>query len=107
MANIDFEAYLKINVLCHDYQKPSKYPKVSLDYTISLDRNETYQELEDWLSKFSSPLIKSYRLIDTYDDGKRRKLTIRITIAHDDRTLQSEEIRRFSEEMVSYLGHQF
>lgn len=107
IANIDFENYLKIDVLCRDYQKPSKYPMVSLDYTISMNRNKDYQELDRWLSKYSSPLIKSYKLIDTYDSGEKRKFTIRVTIAHDDRTLQSEEIRRFSEEIVSYIKNHF
>lgn len=41
IINIDFGAYLKINI-CHNYKKPSKYPKVSVDYTIYLDGNATY-----------------------------------------------------------------
>ena len=107
MANIDFEKYLEIDVLCHDYQKPSKYPVVSLDYTVSLNKDETYQMLDNWLSNYSSPLLKSYGLIDTYDNGEKRKLTLRFTIAREDRTLLSEEIRKFSEEVISYLGRQF
>lgn len=107
MAVIDFEKYLEIDVTSYDYQKPPKYPVVTLDYTISLKKNENYQMLENWLSNYSSPLLKSYNLIDSYDNGQKRKLTIRFKISHSDRTLRSEEIRGFAEELLSYLGRQF
>lgn len=107
IANIDFDELNAIQKVCHDYSKPSKYPSVSLDYTISLTQNEKYQKLEDVLSKYQSALLKSYEVIDVYEATDERKLTVRISISRDDGTLKTEEIKDFSDNLVSYLKENF
>ncbi|MCI8411796.1 MAG: phenylalanine--tRNA ligase subunit beta [Clostridia bacterium] len=107
IANIYFDQLNTIEKVCHDYRKPSKYPSVSLDYTISLSHNERYQKLEDALSNYQSVLLKSYEIIDVYEKAEERKVTIRVSISRDDRTLKTEEIRDFSNNLVSYLKKHF
>ena len=80
---------------------------VSLDYTISLAYDDKYQHLEDVLSKYKSLLLKSYEIIDVYDNDEERKITIRVNISRDDGTLNTEEIRDFSDDLVSYLKNHF
>lgn len=107
IANINLDKLNVIEKVCHDYCKPSKYPSVSLDYTISLSHDEKYQQLEDTLSKYQSILLKSYEIIDVYEKTEERKITIRVNISRDDGTLKTEEIRDFSDNFVSYLKNHF
>lgn len=74
IANINLDKLNVIEKVCHDYCKPSKYPSVSLDYTISLSHDEKYQQLEDTLSKYQSILLKSYEIIDVYEKTEERKI---------------------------------
>lgn len=107
IANICMDRLNDIEKVCHAYCKPSKYPSVFLDYTISFSKNEKYQNLENVLSKYQSNLLKSYDVIDVYEKEDERKITIRVNISHDDRTLRTEEIKDFSEDLVSYLKDHF
>lgn len=107
IANVNLKELYIIEKICHDYHKPSKYPSVSLDYTISLAYDDKYQHLEDVLSKYKSLLLKSYEIIDVYDNDEERKITIRVNISRDDGTLNTEEIRDFSDDLVSYLKNHF
>ncbi len=107
IANISLDELSQIQRVCHDYCRPSKYPTVSIDYTISLKPYEKYKQLEDVLSKYRSLLLKSYEIIDVYEKRDERKITIRVTIARDDATLKTEEIKVFSDELVSYLKNHF
>lgn len=107
IANIDFDKLNEIEKTCHNYCKPSKYPSVSLDYTISLSHDEKYQMLEEKLSEYQSLLLKSYECIDVYNKEEERKVTIRINISRDDGTLKTEEIKDFSKKFVSYLEKHF
>lgn len=107
MANIDFDRLNTIGKVCHNYSKPSKYPAVFLDYTIALTKDEKYQQLDDVLSKYQSTLLKSYEIIDVYNKADERKITMRITISNDNGTLKTEEIKNFSDNLVSYLKEHF
>ena len=107
VANICMDKLNNIEKVCHAYCKPSKYPSVFLDYTISFLKNEKYQELERALSKYQSDLLKSYEVIDVYEKEDARKITIRVKISLEDRTLKTEEIKDFSEDLVSYLKKSF
>lgn len=107
IANIDLNKFKSIEKVCHDYCKPSKYPSVSIDYTISLSKNEKYQQLEYVLSQYQSVLLKSFEIIDVYEKAEERKITIRVIISRDDETLKTEEIKGFSDDLVSYLKKYF
>ncbi len=107
IANISMNKLNQIEKVCHDYCRPSRYPTVSIDYTISLKSYEKYKQLEDVLSKYRSLLLKSYEIIDVYEKNDERKITIRVTISRDDGTLKTDEIKSFSNELVSYLKKHF
>ena len=107
IANINLDKLYTIEKVYHHYCKPSKYPSVSLDYTISLSHSEKYQQLEDVLSKYQSTLLRSYEIVDVYEKTEERKITIRVNISRDDGTLKTEEIKDFSNNFVSYLKNHF
>ena len=98
MADIDFDLFVNLdknNILAKEI---SKYPTVSLDYTIKLD-NKKYEYLESILKEFKSNLIQSYELMGIYQD----KYTIRYVIGSKNKTLEQKDIQNFKERFMEYV----
>ncbi len=97
-VDIDFDMYtelLKEDIISEEV---SKYPTVSLDYTIKL-RDMKYQDLKDILQEFRSNLIKSYKLMGVYQD----KYTIRYVIGSNNKTLEQKDIQNFKDRFMLYI----
>ena len=67
--------------------KPSRFPKTTLDFTITYDG--VYGDLEMMLSKFRHNLVTGFRLKDIY--GK--KWTLEFSVVSYEKSLTSEEIQ--------------
>ena len=99
MVDIDFDLYCNINTEEKLAKEVSKYPVVSLDYTINLE-NLKYQDLEEILKEFKSKLIKHYELVGVYQN----KYTIRYILGSDNKTLEQKDIQTFKERFISYVN---
>ncbi len=98
MLDIDFDKYVNINKEDKLAQEISKYPTVSLDYTIKLDKQK-YQDLDNILKEFRSNLIKSYELKDVYQN----KYTIRYILGSNNKTLEQKDLQSFKERLYEHL----
>ena len=98
-VDIDFDLFTELEVLDKLAQEVSKYPVVSLDYTIILN-DIKYGDLESILKEFKSNLIKSYELLDVYQN----KYTIRYILGNDNKTLDQKDIQSFKERFISHLN---
>ncbi len=98
-VDIDFDLFTELEVLDKLAQEVSKYPVVSLDYTIILN-DMKYGDLESILKEFKSNLIKSYELLDVYQN----KYTIRYILGNDNKTLDQKDIQSFKERFISHLN---
>ncbi|MCL2755757.1 MAG: phenylalanine--tRNA ligase subunit beta [Firmicutes bacterium] len=83
-------------------QKPSKFPKTTLDFTITI--SSIYGDLEFALDKFSHLLSFGYHLKDIYkrEDGTT-SYTIQFTVGSYEKTLTSEEIQVVWQAIVDHL----
>ncbi len=97
-VDIDFDLYTEILKIEKTAKEVSKYPVVSLDYTISLTEQK-YAYLEEILQEFKSNLIKSYELLDVYQN----KYTIRYILGSDTKTLEQKDIQTFKERFIKHL----
>ena len=96
--DIDFDLFVELNKEEIISQEVSKYPTVSLDYTIKIDKKK-YQDLEDMLKDFRSNLIKSYELVGVFKD----KYTIRYVLGSNNKTLEQKDIQTFKDRFMSYI----
>ena len=97
-ADILFDSYVEIEKEEKLAKEVSKYPTVSLDYTISLN-DIKYQDLKDILEEFRSNLIKEYRLMGVYEN----KYTIRYILGSDTKTLEQKDIETFKNRFMEHL----
>lgn len=96
--DIDFDKYVNISKEDILAKEISKYPEVELDYTIIVE-NKKYADLKEILDKFLSKLIKSYKLIEVYEN----KYLIRYTLGSDFKTLEQKELQTFKERFIKHI----
>ena len=99
LINIDFDKYINIEKQISNIDVVSKYPTVELDYTIILDKNMKYDYLKKILMSFQSKLIKSFKLVDIYEN----KYTIRYVLGSNNKTLETEDLQKFKERFIAYV----
>lgn len=96
--DIDFDKYVNISKEAILAKEISKYPEVELDYTIIVE-NKKYADLKEILDKFLSKLIKSYKLIEVYEN----KYLVRYTLGSDFKTLEQKELQTFKERFIKHI----
>ena len=85
-----------------EYIEPSKYPVTTIDYTVIMDKDDMYDNLDKVLSKYSHDYLFGYNMHDLYIDDKK-KVTVRFTIGAKDKTLTREEIETVSNEILKNI----
>lgn len=97
-VDIDFDKYVTLKEEEMIAKEISKYPEVELDYTIILE-NKKYKDLKEVLDTFMSKLIRSYRLVEVYEN----KYLIRYTLGSDNKTLEQKELQTFKERFIKHI----
>lgn len=102
-VDIDFDLYadLKVSEIC--YETISKYPTVTLDYTILTNKDFKYEDLLKILRPFNNKYVKEYKLVGTYEDREVKKYTMRYILGSEDKTLEAKEIDKFKEKFMDHI----
>lgn len=106
VIDLDFEKYENVEPVTYQYQDISKYPSSYLDYTIITKRGTFYQNLDNTLNKFTSPIIINRELIDIYLEETTKKITIRYTVGSNEKTLTSDELLDFKTKFISFIKNE-
>ena len=101
-VELNVERLLEINKEAIAYLEPSKYPVTTVDYTVIMEKDDLYDNLEKVLSKYTNQYLLSYNMHDLYIDDKK-KVTIRFTVGAKDKTLTHEEIQVVSDEILQNI----
>lgn len=89
------------------YQEPSKYPQVTMDLSLLIDKNIMFERINSELSDFEHDLLIEHKFIDIYS-GKgipddKKSMTFNFRIGSKEHTLSSEEIEQFRESLIGYV----
>lgn len=95
--DIDFDKYGELSKDIILAKEVSKYPEVLLDYTIITKENYGY--IKEVLASFESKLIRSYRLLEVYEN----KYLIRYTLGSANKTLEQKDLQTFQERFIKYI----
>lgn len=102
-ASIDFDEFINQDIKPYIYEDISKYPTVSLDYTIITKRGVFYSNIEEVLNGFNSPIVIKRTLKDIYLEEASKKITINYLVGSKDKTLTSEELEKFKKSFILYI----
>ena len=101
---IDFDKYVDEDANEILYENISKYPNVTLDYTILTSKDFKYDELLKILKPFNNKYVKEYRLVGTYEDKEVKKYTMRYILGSEEKTLETKEIDKFKEKFMEHVA---
>ncbi|MCL2289380.1 MAG: phenylalanine--tRNA ligase subunit beta [Bacteroidetes bacterium] len=97
-----FAEYLKHKTL---YTPIAATPAVKRDLALVVDKNVTYQQLENIATKFGSRFIKRVSLFDVYEGDKlpegKKQYALNFVLQHPEKTMTDEEINKIMDKLVS------
>lgn len=108
-----FELSLPL-VLCAkvpSFHPISKFPEVSRDIAVLVDRNLNVSELENSITHEAGEHLKNLKVFDLYSgegiDPQRKSVAFNLTFQHPSRTLNEDEINKPMASILKRLEEQF
>lgn len=83
----------------------SKYPPVYRDMTIVCPEDLSYETIKNTLEQSKSKILEQINLIDLYTpkDKKEKRITLRMTYRHPEKTLTDKEVDKVHGELGKYI----
>lgn len=76
------------------FNEPSKYPSIDYDLSLVLPEGVRFDSLKQCWDGLKIKELNHVSIIDIYDNGTVKSITIRLSFGRDDRTLTSEEVQK-------------
>ena len=110
-AELSWSALMKMS-LKHvtNFADISKYPTVERDFALLIDKNITFEQIEQLAYKAERKLLKNVRLFDVYEgknlpEGKK-SYAVKFLIQDEEQTLKDSQIDAIMQKIQKSLEHQ-
>lgn len=108
VAEINIDLLSEINEEQKVFKEISKYQTVDFDFSIIVNKDTKYLDIEEAISNANLNYLQEYKLIDVYENNEKLKdkknITIRFTIGAYDKTLSKDEIDEQRNKLISKLA---
>ncbi len=106
-AEIDIDDMEKIDVVPLDYKEVSKYPGVTVDLSLLVDKQIPYEKLSKYIDMYPCQYLDKYYFVDIFEDDKllqdKKSVTVRFEFISMERTLESHEIQNMVDGLLAVL----
>ena len=107
-AQIDVEGLYEKVSFARKYQGIPKYPAVSRDLSLVMDRSVRAGQIEEIIESCGGKLLEHYELFDIYEGEQvgagRKSLAYTVRFRASDRTLEDGDVTPIMEKIVKKLG---
>lgn len=100
---INMDQLLSVPAVDLEFAEPSKYPTIEYDLSLVVPEGVRFEAVKSCWEKHHMEELKKVSVIDIYDSGAVKSITIRMTFGRDDRTLTSEEVQKKVDLILSDL----
>ncbi|MDD3648327.1 MAG: phenylalanine--tRNA ligase subunit beta [Candidatus Dojkabacteria bacterium] len=101
---LDFEKLFNLRQTQVKYVPISKYPIVTRDLSILVDKKTKAADLLECLSKTESKYLQNVEIIDVFDKGEQKSITIKVTLQSKNKTLGDKDIKNDIEAMTKAIA---
>lgn len=101
-AEIDVEKWAAIKNASIKYVEPAKFPEIEIDLTFM---SKAYKPIADAIDVQKCPWVKGIKVVDLYEDGNGKSISVRILFSHPDRTLTKEEVMNEVDAIIARLAN--
>lgn len=102
-AEIDIEKFAAISNLSIAYNEPSKFPPMVYDLSLVLSADVLFSDLRQAWDGVADEILKSVRIVDTYDTETIHGITVRFEFGSNERTLESSEVQEIIDTIIANL----
>jgi phenylalanyl-tRNA synthetase beta chain len=111
VLELDLDALINGPAKLIQYSPLPRYPSVTRDISLLLDREVALEEILAAVNNQSVPDCRSVRLVGTFEGGNipssKRSITLRLEYRSDERTLRDEEVEERHSLLTSSLLERF
>jgi phenylalanyl-tRNA synthetase beta chain len=91
----------------HSYKEISKFPAVERDIAMVLDKNTTYQQIEQTIRKAGVKKLQQIKLFDVFESEKlgigKKSMAVNLTFVDNEKTLTDKETESFVKKILANL----
>lgn len=86
------------------YEEPSRFPTMDYDISLDIPSGIFYDKLSKCWTDEGKDILKSTRIIDTYDTETVHSITVRFEFSSIERTLSSAEVQKIMDKIIENLS---
>ena len=102
-VEIDMDVLLKVTSSDLSFDEPSKFPGIDYDLSLIIPDGVRFENIEDCWAKAMKGILKKVSVIDIYDNGEVKSVTLRFHFEDSERTLTSEEVQNKIDKILENL----
>ena len=103
-AQIDMQVFADTDNAPIVYDEPSKFPPMDYDISVVVPSNVLFADMAKCWADEGKGILKSAKIVDSYDTEVFHSETIRFEFSSHERTLSSEEVQEIMNSIVANLG---
>lgn len=103
LVEIDMNKLLEVSADALEFDEPSKFPGIDYDLSLVMPEGIRFENIEDCWKKEKKSILKNVSVIDIYDNGVIKSITLRFHYEDAERTLTSEEVQTSIDKILKNL----
>ena len=100
---IDVDDFITVNGANIDFVEPSTKQSTYYDLSLIMKEGKTFADLAECWNKLGLEELDSVKVIDTYDNGEIKSVTVRLIFSSKERTLEMDEVQGWIDTILSNL----
>lgn len=107
IASINMNVITSSNPREKTFKPLPKYPSITRDFAVTLDRNIPVSEIEKIIKENGSKYLESFELFDVYTgkqiDENKKSVAYKLVFRDEDKTLKDEDVNLLFEKVIKEL----
>jgi len=103
LVEIDMDKLLSVESAKLSFDEPSKFPGIDYDLSLLIPDGIRFENIESCWAKEIKKELKKVSVIDIYDNGVIKSVTLRFHYENSERTLTSEEVQKSIDKILENL----
>lgn len=102
-VELDIDSFITVNGSNINFVEPSTQQSTYYDLSLIMKDGVTFASLADCWNKLNLNELDSVKVIDTYDNGEIKSVTIRLIFSSKERTLEMDEVQGWIDTILENL----
>ena len=100
---IDIDDFISVNGANISFVEPSTQQSTYYDLSLIMAEGKTFADLSECWNKLGLAELENVKVIDVYDNGEIKSVTVRLIFSSKDRTLEMDEVQTWIDEILKNL----